>query len=401
MATQKEMANRLKTGGGIPSGYEGANVPEDFQIPAVGIADVDKAMFNLFDKDNQIFITSRDDESSDQYNKRVPVVFATGERFALRERRNPIRDKSGALILPIISVRRTGISQAKENMGSAIGQDTGDFVIKQRLSTKDPRYQNIINKRGLRNQQNVSSPNNFLNATTESGANSGTVASRRGLGRLQEQTLDPDLGRNIYEVITVPFPKRYVVTYEIIFWTSYQSQMVEMLEKVMTNYDGQGQTYKLTLDKGYYFVAYFDDEIQSQDNYEEFTNDERMHRYMFTAKVPAYLVANRNGGDMVPFRKYLSAPQISFGIVDGDYTTKPEEGVAPTGNPGDFVLDNIQNLDNRGEPIKRLKDIYENRIIKDPFSGEEEEAFVRVKRRNARAGETTISAKRLLDIEIP
>lgn len=395
------MANQ-PIGNRLLSGYEGANVPEDFKIPSVGIEDVDRAMFDLFNKDNQIYIVTRDDESIEQFEKKVPVVFATGERFALRERRNPIRDKSGALILPIISIRRTGLNQAKENMGSAIGQDTGDFVIKNRLSSKDPAFQNAINRLALNNQDNVGADGNFLDLANEQGALPGKLATRRsGFIRNGEGLLANDVSQNITEVISIPFPLRYVVNYEIVFWTSFQTHMNKMIEKVMTNYDGQGHTYKLTTDKGYYFVAYFDEEIQAQDNFDEFTDDERVHRYAFNVKVTAYMVANRNGGDMVPFRKYLSAPQISFGVFDGNLEEPRDEGTAPTGNPKDFTLDNIQNLDNRGRPIKRLQDIFESRVIVDPFSGENERAFVRIKRRNARAGETTISSRRLLDVDIP
>ena len=401
MTAQKEMANQ-SIGNRLLSGFEGSNIPDDFEIPSVGIEDVDLAMFNLFDKDNQIYIKTRDDESIEQFEKKVPVVFATGERFALRERRNPIRDKSGALILPIISIRRTGLNQAKENMGSAIGQDTGDFVIKNRLSKKDPKFQNALNRLGLRNQENVGSGGNLLNSTTEQGSSPGTLATRRSsVERPDNALLANDITQNITEVISIPFPIRYVVSYEIVFWTSFQLHMNQMLEKVLTNYDGQGRTYKLTTDKGYYFVAYFDDDIQSQDNFDEFTDDERVHRYAFNVQVTAYMLANRNGGDTVPFRRYLSAPQISFGVFEGNIEQPRDEGTAPTGNPEDFTLDNIQNLDNRGRPIKRLQDILERRVIIDPFSGENERAFVRIKRRNARAGETTISSRRLLDVEIP
>jgi len=402
MTTQKEMTNQ-PIGNRILSGYEGANVPEDFKIPSLGIEDVDGAMFNLFDKDNQIYIVSRDDESMNQFEKKVPVVFATGERFALRERRNPIRDKSGALILPIISIRRTGINQAKENMGSAIGQDTGDFVIKKRLSTRDPKYQNAINKLGLKNQENVSSRNNFLDSPNQAGAQPGTFASRRqSFNKTSDGLLqNAKMPQNITEIISIPFPIRYSVKYEVTFWTSFQTHMNQMIEKVMTNYDGQGRTYKLTTAKGYYFVAYFGDEIETQDNFDEFTDDERVHKYVFNVEVTAYMLANMNGGDMVPFRRYLSAPQVSFGIFEGDFEQLRDQGTAPTGKPDNFLLDNIENLDNRGRPIKRLEDIFERTVIVDPFSGKDERAFVRIQRRNARAGETTISSRRLLDIEIP
>ena len=377
-------------GNRIPSGYEGSNVPEDFFIPSVGIYDVDKAMKDLFDVDNIIYVQTKDADSHEFYQKKVPVILATGERFVLRERHTPIRDKNGALILPIISIIRTGISQAKENMGSAIGQDTGDFVIKKRLSSRDPAYQNIINKAGLKNQDNL-----------PSGNPNGTVDSRRNRFISNEGRLfEPDLGRNIFEVITIPFGIRYMASYDVTIWTSYQGHMNEILEKIMTNYDGQGRTYKLSLDKGYYFVAYFEDDIQSENNLDDFTNDARIHKYTFNVKVPAYLIANKNGGDSVPFRKFYSAPQISFSFVDGIFEEKTSR-ISPSGKHEDFVLSNINNLNAKGNEIKRLNDLFQKRIIRNPFSGEEDVEFVKIKRRNARKGETTISARKLTDIEIP
>ena len=87
----------------IPSGLEGQNVPSDFHLPPCGLEDIDKALFNLFDKDIKFTITQKN-QSRD-----VPVVFATGERFALVKRRQPIKDENDAFILPLISIRRTGI----------------------------------------------------------------------------------------------------------------------------------------------------------------------------------------------------------------------------------------------------------------------------------------------------
>jgi hypothetical protein len=181
MTAQKGMANQV-TRNRIPSGYEGNNIPTDFYIPPVGLYDVDRAMFDLFDRDHVISIESRDEDADHLRRMKVPVVFAAGERFALRERKVPIRDKSGALKLPIISIRRTGINQAKEQMGSAIGQDTGDLVIKKRISPEDPLYQNLLNQRGITSQENVAAVSNFLNQTTQRGNIPGRVASRRDKG---------------------------------------------------------------------------------------------------------------------------------------------------------------------------------------------------------------------------
>ena len=99
----------------IDEGYEGA-VPDDFSFPSAGIEDIDRALFDLFDKriPMQISIES-------QFTK-VPVVFSTGERFALTRRRRPIRDRNNALILPIMAIHRMGIdhSPSQGGYGTAI-----------------------------------------------------------------------------------------------------------------------------------------------------------------------------------------------------------------------------------------------------------------------------------------
>ena len=67
--------------------------------------------------------------------KRVPVIFATGERFAVLRRKKPLRDKAGALILPLVSIMRTDINQ-KPDGGMGPGQG-GPSIIKKKLSKDD------------------------------------------------------------------------------------------------------------------------------------------------------------------------------------------------------------------------------------------------------------------------
>jgi len=40
--------NPFKTIGGLHTGIEGIDIPEDFDLPPCGIEDVDRAMFKLF-----------------------------------------------------------------------------------------------------------------------------------------------------------------------------------------------------------------------------------------------------------------------------------------------------------------------------------------------------------------
>ena len=104
---------------------------ENYEVPPAGIENIDKAVFNLFDK--QISF----DVKIDGELKKVPVVFASGERFALTRRNSPIRDNNNTLILPIISIVRGDIdfSPGQLNRGTAITpRDQESYIVKKRLS---------------------------------------------------------------------------------------------------------------------------------------------------------------------------------------------------------------------------------------------------------------------------
>ena len=123
------------------------NAPDDFEIPSCTIEDVDRALFTLFDK--QLPFVYKHKEGT----KKAPVIFATGERFAVLRRKEPLRDKSGAIVLPLISIMRSGITQSP-TMGAGTNQNQ-DMIIKKRLSSEDALYQRLVNKVGLKNSDNL------------------------------------------------------------------------------------------------------------------------------------------------------------------------------------------------------------------------------------------------------
>ena len=73
MATKYDVDNAKRY---APTGYEGTNEP-DYVIPSCGLEDLDKSVFDLFDKQIPLF-----HELHGSVEK-VPVIFATGERFAI------------------------------------------------------------------------------------------------------------------------------------------------------------------------------------------------------------------------------------------------------------------------------------------------------------------------------
>ena len=101
--------------------------PDDFNLQSCTIEDVDRAIFNLLNVSLPFTFKHREG------TKRAPVIFATGERFAVLRRKEPLRDKSGVLILPLISVMRKSITQSP-TMGAGTNQ-TVEHTIKKRIST--------------------------------------------------------------------------------------------------------------------------------------------------------------------------------------------------------------------------------------------------------------------------
>ena len=69
----------------IVSGYEGNTHPEEYTIPSCGLEDLDFAIFNLFNKQIPLYY----DHHGEQ--KKIPVIFATGERFAILRRKEPYK----------------------------------------------------------------------------------------------------------------------------------------------------------------------------------------------------------------------------------------------------------------------------------------------------------------------
>ncbi len=126
----------------------GSNIPEDFDIPSCGVEDVDRALFNLFNEELPLMFEHKGDVN------RVPVIFATGERAFILRRKKPLTDKSGALILPLISIMRTGLEQTIED-GFGIGPGNGQIILRKRIHSDTSEIANEINALGLMHQNNL------------------------------------------------------------------------------------------------------------------------------------------------------------------------------------------------------------------------------------------------------
>lgn len=291
----------------LPSGYDGNQSPT-LSLPPVGLEDTDRALFRLFDNEIPLQVKVQDGL------KKVPVVFAAGERWALLKKGAP-RDKGGSLILPIIVIGRTNISQSPNDdiAGRGINQQTGDIVIRRRLDSSDRGYQGLVNRLFIRNQLNVA-------VGVNDDPIEGQITTGRTIGNLKDDVtvvqgglLVPDKKKNVWETIVIPAPQFYTATYEVIIWANYIQHMNQIVENIVSSFLPQGNQWKLDTEKGYWFIATVDGNLyNAQNNFEDFSQEERMVKYQFTIKVPSYILASATPGAPVPVRRYVSNPDVSF-----------------------------------------------------------------------------------------
>jgi hypothetical protein len=395
---------RFKSGDlkGVPSGYERPESPTDLTIPPCGLGDVDRAIFEMFDKELNFEVGEKNEDV-----KKVPVVYASGEKWALIKKSRALRDKNDTLKLPLISIVRTSIEQRRDVdiAGRGINQQTGEIVIKRRLSSTDRDYQNLINRLYVKNQDNLSQRigsgvDGQLETIRETGDRSLDYEINEGA------YLAPDRTRNIWETISIPSPQFYTAKYKITFWTQYNFHMNQLIEKFMSSLLTPGNCLRLETPKGYWFIAYFEDiSFEADTNFSDQSEQERMIKHSFEATVPAYILASRAPGIPVPVRRTLSSPSIQFTIEnssesaideteeDGPYIGADDPTLPsslkntkysdkrqrqPDVYPRNDLVDKgdpALQVDEKGRPYRRGK--YVKRLVVDRQTGKLVEKYVR------------------------
>jgi hypothetical protein len=303
----------------------------DLSIPPVGIEDVDVSLFNLFEKEIPLQVSG--DNSTP---KKVPVIFASGEKWAMLKKYQAIRDRNGSLILPLVTILRNSIAQDTTNdiVGRGINQQTNEIVIRRRLDKSDRSYQNLINRYLVKNQKNVAT-NSYREHLSDQ------LLTNRSVGEDQD---DPTIieggwladikSKNIYETIVIPSPRFCSIKYDVTLWTQYTQHMNQLLEQIMSSFLPQGNAWRLDTPKGYWFIATVDGSFDPETNFEALEQEERLVRHKFSVNVNAYIFAGNAPGINVPIKRYVSSPVVTF-----DTGLEPSVGLGmsktanTTGNP--------------------------------------------------------------------
>lgn len=276
-------------------GYENSgSAAENISIPSCGIEDLDRSVFDLFDKSMPLYY------KLDEERKKVPVIFAAGERYAIGRRKTPITDSEGVIILPVISIGRSSIDMSNQ---AGIANNEMFPITFQRIHKKSNEERILKNTDEFKNVLNSSELEKNIN-------------------------LNPEIENNIIETIQLPPAKSFTAKYEIVIWSSFAKQMNGFIETIMSSfYFNPGYQVRLESPKGYWFVGRFDQSISQDANFNSFTDQERYIKQTFNLTATGYIF-NPSIDTVTSIKSYQSPNNISFDFYsEYDATRTNEKGI--------------------------------------------------------------------------
>ena len=264
---------------------------DDIKNPSVTLMDMDGAILHYFDK---VIKPSVEDNGE---NVKVPVMYASPERWKAIQRDGFMKDKKRQTITPVIAYRRTSIEK-------------DDSLPVDKLDANNPNLFYTFEKK-------FSNVNRYDNFSTQ-------------IGLLPQR-----------EYYNVTMPDYVTLTYEFIIWTSFIEQMNKIVERV-TYSDGAywGDPDKMRFRTS---VDAFTDATEVRDV-------ERLVRTTFTVTMRGYLLPEGNFDHRSTTQKYLTPKKVIFGTEVDTAVTKN------TGKAGQF-LSEIQDSSEKigaGSPTETL-----------------------------------------------
>lgn len=255
--------------------------------PQLSIEDVDNAVIDLFDERLNFHLPSvRSRNQTEAANQKVPVVFSGAELFVLdANSSNPIRDENGAIITPVISLTRRNINK-DDYTGIVPGRYNRTFVHRRQ---------------------------------TPSGVRKLSAPQQRGIiiGKNTTQVRHPTI-----EFISADRPEYYGISYDVIYWCSYQEHMNELISLTQHAMDAPKMFY-MQLQNGWKLEAFFNGEFTYQGNVDSYFENERIIRYNFGLKVNAPIMSSKGRNRNV--YKTTSPRTFAFTVSESDSISRVDE----------------------------------------------------------------------------
>ena len=288
----------------LPDNFDFAMLPENtnkFTLEEVGmlgssIESVDYAIVSWLKEDLSLRV------STNAGFKNVPVLWQVPERAFQVKNDKELRDDAGALILPLISVERTGITKDPSRKGTFQAHlysdkkngRSGRFVIARKIVQDKTRDRAVVN------------------------------STRNNVGQKRQRFFPRNNKKVVIQALSIPIPVYIEAEYKITIRTEFQQQVNQLMNPFITR---TGQINAFTMKRnGHVYEGFIDQGFSHNNNVGSLGEETRMFTSEITIKVLAYLIGEGESDDRPIVRLDENVVEVSF----------PQESVAPPGVPNIF-----------------------------------------------------------------
>ena len=218
----------------------------------------------------------------------VPVFWQTPERAFQVKNNKSLRAADGAIILPVVSIERTGIVKDPSQKGSyqanlfsnAGDGRTGRIVIAKRIKQDKTR--------------------NFAVAAGTRSYNSGKI--QQNYPRINHKV--------VIQTLSIPIPIYVNMEYKITIRTEYQQQMNSLMQPFIAR-TGQINSFLLRRN-GHIYEAFIDQNFTHRNNVAELGDEVRQFETDITIRVLGYLIGEGENEDRELVRVEENFVEVAF-----------------------------------------------------------------------------------------
>ena len=243
--------------------------------------------------------------------KRVPVVWLSAERAYQLKSDKEIRDSSGLVKYPIITVQRQSIVKDPTKTGTMpanlrpINDEKGGTV----------SVTTTVNQEKTSNFQIADARRTQVGNRT----NTPTARDNKVYPMFDTKTKNESNNKIVYQTITIPVPIYVVATYQLNIKTDYQQQLNEITQPFFTK-NGNTRYFQLIRD-GHKYDAFIKGDFTFNNNASNLSEERKTYGATITIEVNGYLIGedkNQENPKVVIRESFVEVKTPRERVVFGD-----------------------------------------------------------------------------------
>ena len=244
---------------------------KEYELTPSTIETIDRSLFTWLGEELNVHATTN------KGWKKVPVLWQSAERAYHIKHNKELRDSTGALKLPLISVERASITKSLTDKGGhyAALPENINYSTSDLTSVKGGVRQ--INRR-ISQKKTANLANERVHKSSE----------------LRETSPNTKV---VYESIIIPLPVYINVVYNIVVRADYQQQINEIISTFVTKPNSSGINSVVLRADGHWYEAFIDGNHSVSSNANDMGESELTYEARISIKVLGYVLGSDKNDD--------------------------------------------------------------------------------------------------------